>query len=692
LKVSKSISFFILLCLALGSHFLSAQSSRNLYGREFWVTFTENNYPDTFNHLIVTPMVRDTIKIYNPRINQSASFPVKPGQQNIIRLPKTSLLFWYSPFSAFPVNTGVKVTSKMGEFALQAVNTITFSTDVTAVIPAHVLGNAREYMVHTSAGKYDKQSQAAVIAMDTGTTTVEFTAGCDLTGLGGKGTVFTRQLLYGQVFVLQALDTQNLTGTYIRVINSCKRIALFSGAKCARLPDEAICTGCDVLFEQQYPTWAMGTTYLIPPVPGNQSWFNSMAALFNNTNITINGVSQPTLNKGEWINKSFTGPALVQADKPISCMQLLKSGGCNGAINPTGDPSLLSIPPLGSETGIAGTSVYRNTNYTGYLVLISHTLNAPNIKINGVGILPSNFQKFSVGAQYLWHYTQFITYNQTWKITADSGFFAYQYGMGNAESYATCIGASFPSKKADFSFSPSPICNPNEPITFTAKGDSLGQFTWFFGDGNSASGTQVNHVYGKTGYFNASIVNPTSGGCTDSIVLIIKVQAGPPKQLQKDTQPCLGTVLRIELPLNNRYKYLWENGNTSFFQSVPSNRVVILKTSDTLGCTTTDTLTVKYRNCNDFDLRLANVFTPNADGFNDEWKVIFKAYKSVDVKIYNRWGVLMYGYQLPGKDHWNGMVNNQFVECPEGVYFYRLVTTEPGGKTEDYNGSIQLIR
>ena len=78
----------MLLFIAMGSH---AQSTRNYFGREFWVTFTENNYPDTFNHLLVSPLYYDTIRIYNPRLNQGANFAVKPGQQNIIRLPKTSL-------------------------------------------------------------------------------------------------------------------------------------------------------------------------------------------------------------------------------------------------------------------------------------------------------------------------------------------------------------------------------------------------------------------------------------------------------------------------------------------------------------------------------------------------------------------------------------------------------------------------
>lgn len=670
-----------------------AQSSRNMYGREFWVTFTENLYPDTFNHLLVTPSVADTIRIYNPQLNVSAIFPVKPGIQNIVRYPKTSINFWYSTASFVPQGKGVIVTSKFGDFALQAVNTVSGSTDVATILPSQVLSTAREYLVHTGAGNTGKESQVAVIAMDQGITTVEFTAGCDLTGLGGKGNVFTRDLKYGQVFLIQALDTQNLTGTIIKVKNSCKRIAVFAGAKCARIEDKSGCIGCDVLYDQLFPSWALGTDYNVPPVPDTKSWIVSIAALYNNTNVSINGVTLPPLQKGEWVQRTLTGPAILKSDLPISVIQLMKSAGCNGAITPTSDPSMLIIAPASSGVYNASTSVFRNAAYTvNKIILVSKTFNAPSVKINGTLIPASAYQKFSNGSNYFWFGTYPINFNKTWALTSDSFFQAYQFGLANAESYASCIGASFPNFKADFSFSPSPVCNPNTPINFTANGDSLGAFTWFFGDGNSANGKSVSHVYGKTGIFKAGIVNPSTGGCTDSIAMIVKVLEGPNLGLPRDTQPCIGSVYRVDLPANKKYKYSWDNGSTALIQSFPSNRKAILTTTDTQGCVSIDTINIQYRNCNNYDLRLANVFTPNGDGYNDEWRVIYKAYKKIEVTIFNRWGEVMYAYTLPDEPDWNGMVDNKFTQCPEGSYFYRIVATDNEGGKKEISGAITLIR
>jgi gliding motility-associated-like protein len=86
------------------------------------------------------------------------------------------------------------------------------------------------------------------------------------------------------------------------------------------------------------------------------------------------------------------------------------------------------------------------------------------------------------------------------------------------------------------------------------------------------------------------------------------------------------------------------------------------------------------------------VFTPGTDGKNDTWKVDFEGYSNVQVDIYNRWGELVYEYNLPNDDDWNGKVNNVGPMCPGGTYFYILKLTNPyTDEISKVNGIIELI-
>lgn len=81
---------------------------------------------------------------------------------------------------------------------------------------------------------------------------------------------------------------------------------------------------------------------------------------------------------------------------------------------------------------------------------------------------------------------------------------------------------------------------------------------------------------------------------------------------------------------------------------------------------------------------LPNVFTPNDDGANDVFRPLDefsdamnaqcpRFVKSVDFKVYNRWGVLLYEYQSGGENtiyiNWNGSDTSGNL-LPAGMYYY----------------------
>ncbi|WP_372753524.1 gliding motility-associated C-terminal domain-containing protein [Labilibaculum sp.] len=90
-------------------------------------------------------------------------------------------------------------------------------------------------------------------------------------------------------------------------------------------------------------------------------------------------------------------------------------------------------------------------------------------------------------------------------------------------------------------------------------------------------------------------------------------------------------------------------------------------------------------------VQVPNVFTPNGDGQNDEFKVKSQSLKSFKATIFNRWGRVVYSSQNPDEG-WNGKVNGKL--ATPGTYFYVIKATgeEEEKKTYTKKGSFMLIR
>jgi gliding motility-associated-like protein len=90
---------------------------------------------------------------------------------------------------------------------------------------------------------------------------------------------------------------------------------------------------------------------------------------------------------------------------------------------------------------------------------------------------------------------------------------------------------------------------------------------------------------------------------------------------------------------------------------------------------------------------IPNVFTPNGDGKNDDFRMegVSGQCNETDVYIYNRWG------QLYFEDHlsyfrWDGK-DQEGQDAPEGVYFFILKTKKLNtGQEREVHGTITLIR
>ncbi len=84
-----------------------------------------------------------------------------------------------------------------------------------------------------------------------------------------------------------------------------------------------------------------------------------------------------------------------------------------------------------------------------------------------------------------------------------------------------------------------------------------------------------------------------------------------------------------------------------------------------------------------------NVFTPNGDGKNDEFRVMYRSITEFHCWVYNRWGHKVFEWTDPAKG-WDGTINGK--KAASSAYFYVIRAVGADGVKYELKGDINLIR
>jgi len=86
------------------------------------------------------------------------------------------------------------------------------------------------------------------------------------------------------------------------------------------------------------------------------------------------------------------------------------------------------------------------------------------------------------------------------------------------------------------------------------------------------------------------------------------------------------------------------------------------------------------------EIKVPNIFTPNADGINDEFRLIeYACIQDFRIRIFNRWGKQV--FESNSKDFiWNGS------SSPDGIYYYDIILTNSSNEEQKLKGWIQISR
>ncbi|MFM2192894.1 MAG: hypothetical protein RLZZ118_1851, partial [Bacteroidota bacterium] len=185
-----------------------------------------------------------------------------------------------------------------------------------------------------------------------------------------------------------------------------------------------------------------------------------------------------------------------------------------------------------------------------------------------------------------------------------------------------------------------------------------------------------------------------NNNCKSSKTVNIIVDQIPNLQLTKSNDlQCAQTSSLLQA--SGALSYVWSPSATlnsatiSNPTATPTATTTYSVLASGMACITIDSITVKVFNSIAEKTFVPSVFSPNGDGLNDCFTPISKSnFVNYSLKIYNRWGELVY-LSNNANDCWDGQQKNGQIEI--GTYFYIL-----NAKTEcssiDWKGDITLIK
>jgi gliding motility-associated-like protein len=165
----------------------------------------------------------------------------------------------------------------------------------------------------------------------------------------------------------------------------------------------------------------------------------------------------------------------------------------------------------------------------------------------------------------------------------------------------------------------------------------------------------------------------------------------------QDTAICNGDSVQIGVTSYDGTTYTWfpaaglNSANTGTPKASPVQTTTYYLTQTTACGTSTDS--VKITVCDvplASDISVPNIFTPNNDGINDEFKLVCNNVTTLNCKIYNRWGILEGELKAPN-DVWYGRTTSG-MQAGDGVYFYVLEAKGKDNKIFNEKGFLQLVR
>ena len=133
------------------------------------------------------------------------------------------------------------------------------------------------------------------------------------------------------------------------------------------------------------------------------------------------------------------------------------------------------------------------------------------------------------------------------------------YGCSSTETKNAYITIN-PKPNLSFTVNDSITCDSSKQFNFTALANNVSTWLWDFGDGQTSTLQNPNHVYNDTGYFSITITAQSSNSCPATITKnnFIHIKYNPKPIVTANTQSgCQPLYVSMMVPFNSNFSYQW---------------------------------------------------------------------------------------------------------------------------------------
>ena len=260
------------------------------------------------------------------------------------------------------------------------------------------------------------------------------------------------------------------------------------------------------------------------------------------------------------------------------------------------------------------------------------------------------------------------------------------YFIGQYDNCTDTVSSNvriFEHASIDFMFINTLQCAPSlAQFVNLSQSDVPIQYVWDFGDGNTSTAVNPNHIYLSPGNYSVGLTLNQLYGCMDTLYLmkqdLVTVNPSPTAGFMVNPEKvdvCQNVVSFFDQSIGaTNYQYVFDNREyTSNLASFSHDYVnagsdyPIQIVSNQYGCRDTARRTVMVE---PFSIYIPNTFIPDQNNRNE----LFIPVTSFDVVawdlgIYNRWGEAIFQTNDP-LQAWDGQLNG--VMCQDGLYSYKL--------------------
>lgn len=250
--------------------------------------------------------------------------------------------------------------------------------------------------------------------------------------------------------------------------------------------------------------------------------------------------------------------------------------------------------------------------------------------------------------------------------------------------------------KDQFSFYIDTVCLGDTTHFINTSTTIADEWCWDFGDTTLSTDTTFNtrNSYSAPGTYSVRLI--TTKYCQkDTVSGSALVYSLPILNLNKDTVIALGDS--ILLSVNQNANYLWMSSDTLPCDTCQANIVTPIQptyytvsVSDTNGCKNKDSVLVSILTEEDIFIFIPNSFSPNGDNKNDEFEIVTSGVKESVLKIFNKWGKLVFETK-DLSESWDGR-NKKGWPLEEDLYVYLIKGKYLDDKPFTQTGNITLVK